>query len=66
MITDLGFFLIFTEAFLQSMEADAKERAERRKERERDATRLNEIGNDYFKKGDFKEALNYYNQVCMK
>lgn len=48
---------------MAAMEADAKERAERRKERETTANTLKEQGNTEFKQGNFQKALELYNQV---
>nr|KAI8743935.1 tetratricopeptide repeat protein 12-like [Biomphalaria glabrata] len=50
-------------AFMAAMEADAKERAERRKERETTANTLKEQGNAEFKQGNFQKALELYNQA---
>ncbi|XP_055860826.1 tetratricopeptide repeat protein 12-like isoform X2 [Biomphalaria glabrata] len=50
-------------AFMAAMEADAKERAERRKERETTANTLKEQGNTEFKQGNFQKALELYNQA---
>ncbi|KAK0053257.1 tetratricopeptide repeat protein 12 [Biomphalaria pfeifferi] len=50
-------------AFMAAMEADAKDRAERRKERETTANTLKEQGNAEFKQGNFQKALELYNQA---
>jgi hypothetical protein len=52
-------------AFMAAMEADANERYERRKLREKEAQVIKEQGNQAFKDGDFEKALDFYNQVSL-
>ena len=42
------------------MEADANERAARRREREQQADEKKVLGNGYFTKGDFENAVRMY------
>lgn len=48
---------------MAAMEADAKERSERKKEREKIANKLKDQGNTEFKQGNYKEALQFYDEV---
>ena len=48
---------------MAALEADAKERSERRKLREKEAQVIKEMGNQAFKENNFEKALEYYNQV---
>jgi hypothetical protein len=50
---------------MAAMEADANERYERRKLREKEAQVIKEQGNQAFKDGDFEKALDFYNQVSL-
>ncbi|XP_059139456.1 tetratricopeptide repeat protein 12-like [Physella acuta] len=50
-------------AFMAAMEADAKERSERKKEREKIANKLKDQGNTEFKQGNYKEALRFYDEA---
>ncbi|CAO2635152.1 Tetratricopeptide repeat protein 12 [Lemmus lemmus] len=50
------------EAFLASVEKDAKERAKRRRESRVLADALKEKGNDAFVKGDYETAILYYSE----
>ncbi|XP_067675024.1 tetratricopeptide repeat protein 12-like [Haliotis asinina] len=54
------------EAFMAAMEADAKERAERRKVREKEALAIKEKGNAEFKAGSYDKALELYSQAIDK
>ncbi|XP_004416424.1 PREDICTED: tetratricopeptide repeat protein 12 [Odobenus rosmarus divergens] len=53
---------INSEAFLASMELDAKERARRRKENKVLADALKEKGNEAFARGDYKAAIVCYSE----
>ena len=48
---------------MAALEADAKERSERRKLCEKEAQVIKEMGNQAFKENNFEKALEYYNQV---
>lgn len=50
-------------AFLAALEADAKERAERRKIREKEANILKEQGNEYFRQENYLAALECYTKA---
>ncbi|XP_071094607.1 tetratricopeptide repeat protein 12-like [Haliotis cracherodii] len=54
------------DAFLAAMEADAKERAERRRVREKEALAIKERGNAEFKAGSYDKALELYSQAIEK
>ena len=51
---------------MATVERDAKERAERRREREKVATSLKEKGNVHFKAEEYEQALEYYTQVLQR
>ncbi|XP_076437324.1 tetratricopeptide repeat protein 12-like [Babylonia areolata] len=53
-------------SFLAALEADAKERSERRKVNEKEAQVLKEKGNQAFKENNFEKALDLYNQAIDK
>ncbi|XP_060036032.1 tetratricopeptide repeat protein 12 isoform X2 [Erinaceus europaeus] len=55
-----------SEAFLASVEKDAKERAKRRKENKALATALKERGNDAFVRGDYEAAILCYSEGLKK
>ncbi|XP_059786360.1 tetratricopeptide repeat protein 12 isoform X3 [Balaenoptera ricei] len=55
-----------TEAFLASMEKDAKERAKRRRENKVLADALKEKGNEAFVKGDYETAILCYSEGLEK
>ncbi|XP_036718497.1 tetratricopeptide repeat protein 12 isoform X2 [Balaenoptera musculus] len=57
---------INTEAFLASMEKDAKERAKRRRENKVLADALKEKGNEAFVKGDYETAILCYSEGLEK
>ena len=48
---------------MAAVEADAKERAERRKAATAEATKLKLVGNDHFKSGNYQQAIDFYTQV---
>ena len=48
------------------MEADAKERYERKKAAEKVAAGLKEKGNAAFRQGNYEEALDWYDKVSFK
>ena len=48
---------------MKVLEADAKDRAKRRHEREKIANGLKEKGNTEFKQGNYEQALDFYTQV---
>ncbi|XP_022329619.2 tetratricopeptide repeat protein 12-like [Crassostrea virginica] len=50
------------QGFMAAMEADARERAERRKIAEKKANELKEKGNDEFRQGNFEKALELYTE----
>ncbi|CAL1533745.1 unnamed protein product [Lymnaea stagnalis] len=50
-------------AFMAAIEADAKERSERKKEREQIANKLKEQGNAEFRQGNYQKALEFYDQA---
>jgi hypothetical protein len=52
------------EDFMRSLEEDARERAEKRKIREKEATAIKDIANKLFKKGQYEDALQLYNKVA--
>ncbi|KAM4652044.1 tetratricopeptide repeat protein 12 [Discoglossus pictus] len=52
--------------FLEHLEKDAKERAERRKENESLATALKILGNEAFAKGDYETAVQHYSDGLEK
>ncbi|CAK6448780.1 unnamed protein product [Pipistrellus nathusii] len=54
------------EAFLASVEKDAKERAKRRKENKALADALKEKGNEAFVRGDYQTAILYYTEGLEK
>lgn len=51
------------EAFMATLEADAKERAEKRKIREKEANILKEQGNEYFRQENYHLALTCYSKA---
>lgn len=51
------------EAFMAAMEADARERAERRKIKEKEANILKEQGNEYFRQENYHAALDCYTKA---
>ncbi|XP_033336543.2 tetratricopeptide repeat protein 12 [Megalopta genalis] len=51
------------EAFMKSMEKDAKERSENRKIRYERAETLKRIGNGAFKEGNYEKAVTYYSKA---
>lgn len=51
------------EAFMATMEQDAKERYKRKQESKKIANELKEKGNEQFKQGNLDEALKYYTEV---
>ncbi|KAK7482484.1 hypothetical protein BaRGS_00026301 [Batillaria attramentaria] len=53
-------------AFMAALEADAKERSEKRRMREKEAQIIKELGNQAFKEHNFEKALEYYNQAIEK
>ncbi|XP_033119662.1 tetratricopeptide repeat protein 12-like [Anneissia japonica] len=53
---------ISQDAFMASVEADARERAQRRRLKTKQATQLKEQGNIEFKAGNFNKAVEYYTQ----
>ncbi|XP_006890929.1 PREDICTED: tetratricopeptide repeat protein 12 [Elephantulus edwardii] len=55
-----------SEAFLVSLEKDAKERAKRRRENKVLADALKEKGNAAFVKGDYETAVSYYSEGLKK
>ncbi|XP_018081444.1 tetratricopeptide repeat protein 12 isoform X1 [Xenopus laevis] len=54
------------ENFLEHLEKDAKERAERRKEKKAMANALKELGNEAFSKGDYETAVKCYSEGMEK
>jgi hypothetical protein len=48
---------------MAAMETDAKERAERRKIKEKEANILKEQGNEYFRQENYHVALDCYTKV---
>lgn len=48
---------------MKAMEADAKERAQRRKVNEQAANKLKEEGNEEFKSGNYEKAVELYSKV---
>lgn len=54
---------MIVDAFMATLEADAKERAERRKVREKEANILKEQGNEYFRLENYPAALDCYTKV---
>ncbi|XP_071958029.1 tetratricopeptide repeat protein 12-like isoform X2 [Antedon mediterranea] len=56
------------DAFMASVEADARERAQRRKVKTKRATEWKEKGNQEFKAGKFEKAVEYYTEglECLK
>lgn len=50
------------QGFMAAMEADARERAERRKIGEKRANELKEKGNEEFRKGNYEKALELYTE----
>ncbi|XP_069115192.1 tetratricopeptide repeat protein 12-like [Argopecten irradians] len=54
------------ESFMAAMEADANERAERRKKRQKEANVIKEKGNEEFRQGKFEKALEYYSEALQK
>lgn len=50
---------------MAALEADAKERSERRQLREKEAQAIKELGNKAFKEHNFEKALDFYNQVSV-
>ena len=48
---------------MAAMEADAKERYERKKAAEKIAAVLKDKGNALFRQGNFQEALDFYDKV---
>ncbi|XP_062595259.1 tetratricopeptide repeat protein 12-like [Saccostrea cucullata] len=48
--------------FMAAMEADARERAERRKVGEKKANELKEKGNEEFRQGNYEKALEFYTE----
>ena len=53
----------FSEAFMAAMETDARERAERRKIKEKEANILKEQGNEYFRQENYHAAYDCYTKV---
>lgn len=59
-----SYFFILA-GFMKVVEADAKERAKRKKERMKVAEGYKEKGNNEFRQGNFETALDWYTQVCI-
>lgn len=55
-------FILSSDSFLKSIEADAAERAARRKTKTKMATKLKEEGNVAFKEGDYETAVRLYSE----
>ncbi len=51
------------EAFFSALEADAKERHERRKKNEKLSNELKDKGNIEFSKANYPKAIEYYTEV---
>lgn len=47
-------------AFMSAMEEDCRERAERRKQYEKEAERLKLLGNEQFSAGSYDKAVDFY------
>lgn len=54
---------LYIEAFMKSVEKDAKERAENRKIRNERAETLKTIGNGAFKEKNYEKAVTYYSKA---
>lgn len=50
---------------LRAIEIDAKQRAERRKKKQKIADELKEKGNIEFKVGNYEKAADYYKEVSL-
>ena len=50
---------------MAALEADANERAARRKVNEKEANILKEKGNEEFRQGNYDKALALYTEVCL-
>ena len=61
----LYYSVCYSEAFMAAMEADARERAERRKIKEKEANILKEQGNEYFRQENYHAALDCYTKVIV-
>ncbi|KAK3591065.1 hypothetical protein CHS0354_005454 [Potamilus streckersoni] len=51
------------EAFLAALEKDARERAERRKEQEKESNEIKELGNAEFRQGNYETAVEHYTKA---
>ena len=60
MICNATYFSL--DGFCKALEEDAKERAERKKEKERIGKELKKTGNTAFKQGDFEAAVVSYSE----
>ena len=52
-----------SEAFMEAMEVDAKDRFEKRKKREKESNIEKDLGNEQFKLGNYEKAIEYYTKV---